>query len=118
MIFSRFLKFVNNLLDNRRSIVRALGKKVTSDIRSLSGRNLEVIKEETKLNIRAGVTSHTEVTTWMVYDPPVGEEWRLPLLVSLLAVRDLGWEILFNDDDEGLDNNIIQLFVDNVCIKK
>ena len=118
MMFSRFLKFVNNLLENRRSMVRSLGKKVCKDIRSLTGRNLHMMKEETKLNIQVGTTSHIELSPWMVYDPPAGEEWRLPLLVSLLSVRDLGWEILFNDDEEGLENNVIQLFLDSVCIRR
>ena len=80
------------------------------DVRSLTGRNIDTIKEETSLDIRAGVTSHLELSTWMVYNPPDGEDWRLPLLTSLLAVRDSGWEISFNDEDEALDNTSYSYF--------
>ena len=102
MIFIRFLQFINGLLRNRRQMIRALGQLVCSDVRSVTGQNLFTIKEETKMNIRAGHTNHNELNTWQVYKPKGGQEWKLPLLVSLLS-------------SESLDKNIIQLFIDNIC---
>ena len=96
-------------------MIRALGKHVCSDIRSLTGRNLFTIKEESKVNVRAGVTQHTELNNWQVYVPKEGQEWKLPLLVSLLSIRDSCWEITFDDESEGLERNIIQVFLDNIC---
>ena len=116
MIFSRFMKFINGLLTNRRMIVRSLGRLVCNDIRSLTGRNLHTIKTETKMVIRPSITSHLELTSWFVYDPPEGQEWRLPLMVSLLEIRDSNWEVLFDDETEGLGQNIIQIFLDSICI--
>ena len=88
---------------------------VCSDVRSVTGRNLFTMKEETKMNIRAGHTNHNELNTWQVYEPKEGQEWKLPLLVSLLSIRDSCWEITFDDESESLDKNIIQLFIDNIC---
>ena len=115
MIFTRFLKFINGLLTNRRQMVRSLGKLVCNDIRSLTGRNLFTIKEESKVNVRAGLTQHTELNNWQVYDPKEGQEWKLPLLVSLLAIRDSCWEISFDDESESLQRNVIQVFLDSIC---
>ena len=117
MSISGFIKFVNGLLENRRPLVRALGKLVCNDVRSLTGRNFNTIQVETKLQIKPGVSKHTELLAWMVYDPPDGQEWKLPLLSSLLAIRDSEWGIIFNDETEGLDNNFIQVLIDNICVR-
>ena len=42
-------------------------------------------------------------------------EWKLPLLVSLLAIRDENWEVLFDGDDEDeIQENDIQTLIDEV----
>ena len=118
MIFSRFIKFINGLLNNRRTIVQSLGRLVCNDIRSLTGMNLHTIKNETGKIIRLSITSHTELKSWLVYDITVGQEWRLPLMISLLEIRDSNWEVLFDDEEEGHGQNIIQIFLDSICINR
>ena len=54
----------------------------------------------------------------MVYNPPEGQEWKLPLMTSLLQIRDSNWEVLFDDEAEGLGNNIVQIFLDNICTSR
>ena len=118
MIYSRFLKFITNLLNNRRSIVRALGSSACKDIRTLTGRNLHSMKEDTKIVVRPGITSYIELLTWRTYQPPENQEWKLPLMISLLEIRDSNWEVLFDDDLESIGPNIIQIFLDNICINR
>ena len=118
MIFSRFIKFVSSLAANRRPMLKALCRIASNDIRSLTGMNLHTIKKETGKIIRPSITSHTELTSWLVYDIPEGQEWRLPLMISLLEIRDSNWEVLFDDEEEGLGQNIIQIFLDSICINR
>ena len=48
-----------------------------------------------------------------VYSAPDGQEWKLPLLVSLLAIRDENWEVLFDGDDEDeIQENDIQTLIE------
>ena len=98
-------------------MVRALGKLVCQDVRSLTGRNFHTIGEATQMNIRPGVSHQSELSTWIVYEQPEGEEWRLQFLLSLLAIRDQGWEVIFDDETELVNNNLIQIFIDNICIR-
>ena len=98
--------------------MRALGKLVCQDIRSLTGRNFHTIREATKLNIRPGASHQAELSSWMVYAQPEGEEWRLQFLLSLLAIRDQGWEVIFDDETESTSDNFIQIFIDNICIRR
>ena len=85
--------------------MRALGKLVCQDVRSLTGRNFHTIREATKINIRPGVSHQGELSSWMVYEQPEGEDWKLQFLLSLLAIRDQGWEVIFDDETESLNAN-------------
>ena len=53
-----------------------------------------------------------------IYATPEGEEWRLPLLQSLLEVRSENWDILFNEEEEEQDNfdgNDISAMIEETC---
>lgn len=53
-----------------------------------------------------------------VYKTPEGEEWRLPMLVSLLEIREKNWEILYNDEEENESApgvNDVEDMIDEVC---
>ena len=96
-------------------MLQALCRHACNDIRSVTGRNLKAMSEEIGMPIRAGVTSPREISNWRVYKPGIGEEWRLPLVVSLLEIRDNNWELKFNDENETLDIQDIQFILDDVC---
>ena len=99
-------------------IVKSLGQHVIKDIHSLTGRNIHWIKQDTGIIVRIGVTRPMELKAWQSSLPPEGEEWKFPLLSSLLAIRDTTWEIIFDDETESVGNNITQLIIDNVCISR
>ena len=45
------------------------------------------------------------------------QEWKLPLLHSLLEVRDDQWEIRFGDDDvEQLQDDDINDMIHDICV--
>ena len=49
---------------------------------------------------------------------PEGEEWRLPLLQSLLEVRCENWDILFNEEEEEqdhFDGDDISAMIEETC---
>ena len=54
-----------------------------------------------------------------MYDTPAGDEWKLPLLVSLLEIRKDNWEVLYVDENDSSappdDNDIVDMIHD-VCI--
>ena len=53
-----------------------------------------------------------------VYKTPEGEEWRLPMLVSLLEIREENWEILYDDEEENESApgvNDVKDMIDEVC---
>ena len=44
--------------------------------------------------------------------------WRLPMLVSLLEIREENWEILYNDEEENESApgvNDVKDMIDEVC---
>ena len=96
-------------------MLKALCRISSNDIRSVTGRNLKAIREETGILVKAGVTSPWEISNWRVYTPGEGEEWRLPLVVSLLEIRNNNWELKFNEEKETLDDEDIVAILNDVC---
>ena len=119
MIFARYLKFVSSCLKNRRSSVQSLCELVSRDIRTVTGRNLRLIQEETSVPVIAGVTRPSQLRDWAVYETPEGQEWRLPLLVSLLEVREGNWEVKFDEeeDDSLVRDDIEAIIVDIATLR-
>ena len=114
VIFKRFIKFVASLRNNKRQSIKSLLAAVQDDVRSLIGGNLRIIQLTTDTPI-SQVTS--KLRNFRVYPVPEGEEWRLPLLQSLVEIRSENWEILFNEesDDEELDDDDIEMMIMEVC---
>ena len=51
-----------------------------------------------------------------MYEIPLGEEWRLGLLRSLLELRQSNWEVLFDEEGENtLEEDDISEMIDEVC---
>ena len=58
------------------------------DVRSTTGGNLRKIFLDTGVQVIPGTTNKGEISDFRVYKYPEEEHWRLPLLVSLLEIRN------------------------------
>ena len=117
-IYSKYIKFINNLVNNKRDSIKSLLKIVQDNVRSTTGGNLRKILLDTGMLIVPGVSNRFELRNFRVYQNNEREEWRLPLLISLLEIREENWEIMFSDDDdnklEAGDNDVEDMIVE-VC---
>ena len=88
---------------------------MVGDVRSLIGANCRQILMDTAVVVTPGKTRLDKLRSYRVYSAPDGHEWKLPLLVSLLAIRDENWEVLYDgDDDDEVQENDIQTLIDEV----
>ena len=55
------------------------------------------------------------MNNYYVYDTPVDQEWRVPLLVSLLEIKNDRWSIDFDEESEKFSEDELTLLLDNVC---
>ena len=53
---------------------------------------------------------------YQVYQAPEGQEWRIPLLVSLLELRDSRWELLYDEESDKFSEDDVTFMINNVCI--
>ena len=101
---------------NQREFVRSLFKNSINDVRSATGTNLRRILQDTGVVVVPGKTRPSALNNYKVYEVPVGEEWRLSLLQSLVDIRDEHWEVIFDEEDESTfaDGDIAQM-IEEVC---
>ena len=70
------------------------------------------------MSVTPGLTSPGQFRNCWVYQVPEGDEWKLPLLHSLLEIRSENWEILFNEEEEGIgdfDGDDLSTMIEEVC---
>ena len=116
MIFSRYIKFIDSLVNNKRPTIRSLFKIVSKSVLSVTGSNMRYIMMKTHVPVIAGNTKPQAIKTNRVYTVPDHEEWRIPLLRSLLELRNKQWEVLFDEEEGQLMPNEIQMMIEEVCI--
>ena len=116
-MFSRYVKFVTGLKNNKRPMLCDLFDEVKNDVLSTTGSNLRVILLETGVSVVPGVTKPSVLGGYYVYEEK--GDWQVPLLVSLLEMRDSAWEVVFDEEsDEGLEleeNDILEM-INDICI--
>ena len=91
---------------------------MSGDVRSQVGGNLKKLTRDTGIPVTPGNTSPKVLNNYRVYSAPVGEEYRLPLLVSLLEIRGDHWSIIFNeesDEPEEANENDLLMMINEVC---
>ena len=118
VIYKRFVKFVHTIVKSDRRSLKFLLESVCNDVRSLTGGNLRKIHVVTGIKAIPGATPTGQFRNCRIYVTPEGEEWRLPLLQSLLEVRSENWDILFNEEEEEQDNfdgNDISAMIEETC---
>ena len=103
MLYTRFIKFVNAIKKSNKPFVKFLLSVAASDVRSLTGSNLRSILVNTGVQVLPGVTQAAAVKNHTLCKVPDGEEWKVPLLHSLLAVKAGDFEIAFDDNDADED---------------
>ena len=78
--------------------LKALVNLVKNDVRSQTGGNIRKILMDTGIKISPGTTHQSVLYGSKIYEADEKEQWRIPVLQSLLKVRDDQWEIRFSDD--------------------
>ena len=84
---------------------------------SITGSNIKYILKDTGVLIVPGVTRKTLLKDYIVYNTPHGEEWRIPLITSLIEMREHRWEMDFDEEcGDNFSDNAINSMIDRVCI--
>ena len=113
MIYSRFTNYLSALKKNKRQFIRAHYSLVIEDVKTLTGSNVRKVLLDTGLDPRT-VSKH-QLSDWTVYEP--ADSWTVPLLISLLELRQDNWEVHFDVEDEidTLEDNEISFMIEAVC---
>ena len=88
---------------------------IKNDIRSVTGSNLRKILLDAGHLINPGVTKKNILDSYRVYKIPEEEEWRIPLIESLLEVKSGNWAIEFDEEEDSLNDDAIKLMLDRAC---
>ena len=115
-IYKRFSKFVNSLAGNRKPSIRALFNTVAGDVRSLIGANSRKILTDSGILVSPGATRIDMFNNYKVYDTPEDEAWKLPLMLSLQAIKSQNWEVLFDEEcEDKIQDNDLLAMIDEVA---
>ena len=114
MLLKRFMKFVSSLLKTKRPFLKFLLSTVAADVRSVTGSNLRSIQLNTGVQVTPGQTTVSSIKKKVLHEVPVGEEWRVPLIHSLLEIRSGEFKLEFDEDDIA-DNEIVDDVLLHVC---
>ena len=117
-MYTRFVKFLDFILKSKKPQVQALLKISNTDVRSTTGANLRDILLNTGIKVTPGVSSMFQLKEYVVYSPPEEEQWKLPLIESLIEIRDGRWEVIFDEEDTNgvLTNDDVTTMIDGLCI--
>ena len=75
------------------------------------GGNIRTVLVDTNIKIVPGVTTPAAFKNYQVY------EWKLPLLVSLLEMKDSRWSVTFDEETGScIGDDEITTMIDNVCL--
>ena len=64
-----------------------------------------------------GSTQGQEFNNYRVYEVPEGQEWRIPLAVSLIELRDSRWEVTYDEEADKMTEDDVTLMLNNVCVE-
>ena len=84
--------------------------------RSITGGNIRKVQLDSNIRIEPGVMNGPVINNYQVYQAPEGQEWRIPLLVSLLELRDSRWELLYDEESDKFSEDDVTFMINNVCI--
>ena len=113
-LYKRYIKFIESLHKNKRPSLQYLVKLVQRDQRSVTGSNLKNIFSDTGVFVIPGYTKPCALNEYQVYKTPIGENWKIGLLSSLLSIRGQDWTLKFDESDSEKENDIDKT-INNVC---
>ena len=116
MVYSRYSKFLKSVANNRRPALRGLLNSVVNDVQSVAGGNIRTILLETNVLIVPGITLPTAFKNYCAHETPQGQEWKLPLLVSLLELRENRWQVSFDEETMNVSEDEITTMIENICV--
>ena len=70
------------------------------DVRITTGANLRCILKNFGVHVVPGSTPGSVLKSTTVYKVPDGDEWKVPLLHSVLKIREGEWVVGFNDEED------------------
>ena len=102
---------------SKKMILSSLLKMVYKDCRSSTGSNIRTILQQTGTLVIPGITHKGVLNDFVVYKTPPNQEWRFPLLVSLLELRESNWTVTFDEEEEStlFQKDAIDQLIDSVC---
>ena len=109
MIYSRFLKYLQTVQQNRRSFLRNMYNIVVNYVKT----NVRKIFLEYNLDPRFAVKH--QLMQWRIYQP--SDTWSVPLLVSLLELKQKKWVVNFEMEEEvdTLEDEELDFMIEAVC---
>ena len=110
-ILTRYSKFFNSLRHSASKEVQVLSRFLARDIRSVTGRNLQLILDVSGLNPWTDSTAKLRdaLTASEVVDVPPQDRWRLSYLGSLLSQRRSAYNLALDTEVERLSELIDSL---------
>ena len=106
ILYARFIKFINSIHKSSKPAVRFLYSMVASDVRSMTGSNLRSILLHTGVHVVPGTQQGYLIKKQRCFKVPETDEWKVPLLHSLLQIKAGDFEIKFDENDADDDDNM------------
>ena len=116
ILYARFVKFINAIHNSSKPAIKYLYSVSASDVRSITGSNLRSILVDTGIQAIPGTLQLKEIKKTVLHRVPSGEEWKIPLLESLLEVQSGASEILFDKEENDTGVNISRDILHSICI--
>ena len=107
---------MSSVAKNRRASLVALLNIAVTTVRSLTGGNVRKVLLDSDVRITPGVTKGQVLSDYMVYATPAGQEWRAPLVLSLIEVRSQNWIVQFEEETGNLQEDEATVIINNVCV--
>ena len=97
-LWSRFVRFVANITDGKKKVLRGMLNVIKDDVRSVTGKNLRCIM----LNTETFDLQNLDIYAQPYKEVPESELWRLPMAREILATRcgDLSTSLSKEEVDE------------------
>ena len=109
MLASRFMQFHKSLLENKKSCIRLLSNICVGDQRTIHGRN--IFNLQRVLDCDMDDLSSSFIKENLKFKPlPEQEQWRVPLLLNLLDIRNNSM-VLDNFEKEEIEDMIKQICI-------
>ena len=115
LIFSHDLEqAMNAILKSSKPFLKFLLATVSKDVRSISGCNLRSLTLHSGIQVAPG-TSASAVKCTREFCVPKSQEWRLPLLYSLLDIKAGELFLPNNDCDDEDHEEVVDEILLHVC---